>query len=320
MPSFSTHYIFARSVEDRVRDKDSSLSLSKSAFYHGTQGPDFLFTHRVWRLAWGGKTLKDLGSELHHCNPSKMFALMKEYLENEPCDRDIVKSYIYGFLCHYALDRNAHPLIYAVQEELTKAHGLENHLSLTVHNQIEYNIDTMMLKGELGYSNGLVFNNAATLDNNPYLIDEMAGLIAYVVQKMDLGDATKEDIATAYNDMIFSMKMLHDPTGIKRKILGILQTPIKKKIGPLFVGMVRQKNCDNKWDYMNITHKEWAMPYDKRRKSTESFMDLYHKAQLDALELIDAFNSDDAQKAIEELTGNMSFDTGLSYDIKEPIA
>lgn len=320
MPAFSTHYIFAKSIEDKVMSKDTALNFSKSAFYHGTQGPDFLFSHRVWRMAWGGKTLKELGSDLHHCNPSKMFALMKEYLENEPCDRDIIKSYIYGFLCHYALDRNAHPLIYAVQEELTKAHGLENQVDFTVHNQIEFNIDTMLLKSELGYTNGLSFRNADTLDNNPYLIDEMAGLMAYVVPKLGLSDATKEDYVTAYNDMIFALKVLHDNTGTKRKLLGILQTPIKKKIGPLFVGMVRQKDCDNKWDYMNITHKEWAMVYDRSRKSTESFMDLYHRAQGDALNLIDAFNSDDAQKALEELTGNMSFDTGLSYDITEPIA
>lgn len=321
MPAPVTHYIFAKSVENEIAEKYGDFSFSKAAFYYGTQGPDFLFSHKAWRLAWGGENLIALGSELHHTCPSKMFALMKEYLENEPCDRDLIKSYIYGFLAHYALDRNAHPLVYAVQKAYTKAFSLEHYQSIVVHNQIEMNIDTMLLKSELGCKSGIDFRLYNTLDPNPYLIDEISALMAYVVPQTVFCDAAKDDFADAYRDMRLGQIALNDFTGMRRKAVSLIEKPLRKALGgPLLSSLMRPKNGDNKWDYMNITHKEWTAPYDSRVKSTKSFMDLFREAQKDIFGLIDAFNEADAEKAIREYSGDLSFDTGVRYDIKEPIA
>lgn len=320
MPAFSTHYIFAKSIEEGITEK-YDFAFSKAAFYYGTQGPDFLFAHKTWRMVWNGENLVALGSELHHVCPSRMFALMKEYIENEPCDRDLVKSYIYGFLAHYALDRNTHPLVYAVQKQLTKAHSLEHFQPLAVHNQIELNIDTMLVKSELGYKNGIDFRVYETLDTNPYLIDEISALMAYVVPQITFCDASKDDFAEAFKLMRLGQIALGDFTGLRRKAISLIEKPLYKAIGgPIVSSLMRQKHSDNNWDYMNITHKEWSLPYDSRIKSTKSFMDLYREAQTDIFGLIDAFNEEDAEKAIREYSGDMSFDTGVRYDIKEPVA
>ncbi len=321
MPAPGTHYIFAKSVEDRVKEADKSFSFSKAAFYYGTQGPDFLFSHKAWRMAWNGKNLIELGSELHHVCPSKMFALMKEYLENEPCDRDLIKSYIYGFLAHYALDRNAHPLVYAVQNELTKAHSLEKYRSIVVHNQIEMNIDSILIRSELGFKRGIDLRLYDTLDSNPYLIDEMSRLMEYVVPQLVFCDASKEDFADAYRCMRLGQIALNDFTGMRRKAIKLIEKPIEKALGgPLLSSLMRQPYSDNKWDYMNITHKEWAMPFDSRVKSTKSFPDLFADAQEDLFGLITAFNEEDAENAIRDYSGDISFDTGVRYDITEPLA
>lgn len=320
MPAPATHYIFAKSIEDKVASLDTGLAFSKPAFYFGTQGPDFLFSHKVWRMAWNGENLVELGSVLHHVCPSRMFALMKEYLENEPCDRDLIRSYIYGFLAHYALDRNTHPLVYAVQRELTEAHNMGDFRPIVVHNQIELNIDAILVKTELGL-NSLDFRFYETLDTNEYLVDEMSKLMEYVVPKMVFCDASKSDFADAYRDMRLGQIAMADKTGKRRKIIGAIEKAIYKPLGgPLLTSLMRQKSCDNKWDYMNITHKEWAMVYDSRVKSTKSFMDLYHDAQRDIFGLIEAFNSPDAETALRDYSGDISFDTGVRYDIKEPIA
>ena len=319
MPAFASHYIFARSLKDKIQEYDKDLKLSETALNFGTQGPDFLFSHRVWRIAWGGKTLMGLGSELHHCDIVKMFALMKEYLENEPCDKDIVKSYIYGYICHYALDRNAHPLIYSVQKAFTEAKGYQKAIPFSIHNIIEFNIDVFLLRSELGYTDGRAFKASNTIPPDPRVISEISRLMAYVVPKVNGSEATSEDYATAFRDMGTSHRILTDPTGAKRAILNVVQQPIKPFIGPMLVSMIRQKQPDSEWDYMNFTHKEWAMVYDPSRKSTKSFMDLYHDGQADAMRMIEAFNADNAAEKLEELTGNMSFDTGLRYDITEPI-
>ncbi|MDD6021508.1 MAG: zinc dependent phospholipase C family protein [Oscillospiraceae bacterium] len=319
MPAFASHYIFARSLKDKIQEYDKDIKLSQTALYYGTQGPDFLFSHRIWRMAWGGKTLKSLGSQLHHCDIVRMFGLMKEYLENEPCDRDIVKSYIYGYICHYALDRNTHPFIYSVQKALTEAKGYQKAIPFSIHNIVEFNIDVFLLRSELGYTDGRKFCAADTVPKDEHVIDEISLLMAYVVPKVNGNSAGAGEYAEAFRDMGTAHKVLTDKNGVKRKVLNIVQQPIKPFIGPLLISMIRQEKPDSEWDYMNFTHKEWTMPYDSRRKSTKSFMDLYREAQTDAMQLIDAFNSGDAEKKLEELTGNMSFDTGVRYDITQPI-
>ncbi len=320
MPAFGSHYIFARSLKDVIQEYDKNFKLSETALYYGTQGPDFLFSHRIWRIAWGGETLLNLGSELHHCDAVKMFSLMKEYLENESQDKDIAKSYIYGFLCHYALDRNTHPFIYAVQKEYTEAMGYQKALSIGVHNMIEFNIDVYLLRSELGYTDGRAFDSSKTVPKDERVISEMSKLMAYVVPKVNGNTATAEDYATAFRDLGWAHGMLTDKTGIKRGVINVLQQPIKPFIGPLLVSMMRQKQPDNDWDYMNLTHKEWKMPYDPQRKSTKSFMDLYRESKPDAMNMIAAFGSDNFSEKLEEITGNMSFDTGLRFDITEPIS
>lgn len=321
MPAPATHYIFAEKTQEQVMALDTELRFSKAAFYYGTQGPDFLFSHKVWRMAWNGENLVELGSQLHHVCPSKMFALMKEYLENEPCDRDLIKSYIYGFLAHYALDRKTHPLVYAVQKKLTEAHGLEDYRPLVVHNQIELNIDAMLLKSELGYERSIDFKLYKTFDTNPYIIDEMSALMAYVVPQIVFCDAAKSDFADAYRDMRLGQVAMSDITGMRRKLVTLIEKPIHSALGgPLISSLMRQPHGDNKWDYMNLTHKEWSPVFDSRVKSTKSFPELFDEAREDLIKLIEAFNSDDAESAIREYSGDISFDTGVRYDIKEPIA
>lgn len=321
MPAPATHYIFAKQTEDSVMELDRELRFSRSAYYYGTQGPDFLFSHKVWRMAWNGENLVELGSQLHHVCPSKMFALMKEYLENEPCDRDIIKSYIYGFLAHYALDRNAHPLVYAVQRAMTKAFSLEHYRPIVVHNLIELNIDAMLTRSELGYKNAIDFKFYETLDPNAYLIDEMASLMAYVVPKLVFCDAQKSDFADAYRHMRLGQIAMSDNTGMRRKVIGIIEKPVYKAMGgPLLTSLMRQPVSDNKWDYMNLAHREWSVLLDSRIKSNKSFPELFNDAKTDILNLVKAFNGPDAEKALSEYSGDMSFDDGVRYDIREPIA
>ena len=314
MPAVVSHYIHAKSVEEKIKALNPDLDFCETAYNYGAQGPDFLFSHKVWLTLVGGDNLYELGSALHSCNTSEFFAVAKEYIENESCDKGVALSFIYGFLCHYALDRFTHPLIYAVQEQYTKAFGLENGISFSVHNIIEYTIDTMLLKSEMGISDGRVFDNSSVIPEDARVIEEMSRLMAYVVPRTVGHQATVEDYKDGFRHMVLTQKLLYDPKGIKRGILSIPQKPLLRITGPLLVGMLRQKRCDGKWDYMNLTHKEWSMVHAPERKSTDSFMDLYKASQQDALNLVAAFESDNPAKAIEELTDNMSYDTGLRYD------
>ena len=78
MPAFVSHYIHAKSVEEKIKELNPSLKFSEAAYNYGAQGPDFLFSHKVWLTLIGGENLGELASALHSCNTSEFFATAKE--------------------------------------------------------------------------------------------------------------------------------------------------------------------------------------------------------------------------------------------------
>ena len=319
MPAFTTHYLLIKSIEDKIKDCDKDLKLNEKALVYGAQGPDIFFCHEVWKTIWNGNNLFTLGSSMHECETSKLFSLMKDYLYNEDCDRDIVESYIYGFLSHYSLDRLAHPYIYSIQDRVIKEDHYEHYIPNSVHGYIESMIDTDMLKLELGMEDGRKFKGQDFISGDKHLIEEMSKLMAYVVPKMFNLNFDIEEYRKSYRHTLLVQKLLYDPKGIKHKILMKLGTPIRNKIGPRVTGMFRPEKSDGRWDYMNYAHEKWTMVYDRKQCFTKSFKDLFDEAKVDTINLINAFNSPNPAKAIRDIAGDMSFDTGLRYDIKEPI-
>lgn len=318
MPAFTTHYLLVKSIEDRIQECDRNLKINEPALVLGAQGPDIFFFHRVWKMIWGGN-LEALGDAMHQCETSKLFVLMKEYLTNEKCDKDIVESYIYGFLSHYALDRNGHPFIFSIQDKIIKEGHYEHYMPSSVHGYVESMIDVEMLKNELGETDGRAFKGQDYISTDENLIEELSKLMAHVVPRMFGINNDIEEYRTAYRDTTLVQKLLYDPNDKKKNFLKKVGKPIRKKIGPKITGMMRPEKCDTRWDYMNYSHTEWAMVYDKTKKFTTSFVDIFNIAKDDTINLINAFNCDDTAKAIRDVAGDMSFDTGLRYDIKEPL-
>ena len=107
MPAFSTHYLFARELMEQIEAMTPETRLDPDAVYYGTQGPDVLFFHRILPTM-PGKSCNPAGSRMHRANPNVLFEAMLRYAQALPeAGRDQALSYIYGFLCHYALDRVA---------------------------------------------------------------------------------------------------------------------------------------------------------------------------------------------------------------------
>ena len=135
MPAYLTHRIAAQ----RVLEKTGEGIKNKEAFYLGSQGPDVLFfrNFQPWRDATLSLTL---GIDMHSKHVRELFEHGLEYVRNyKGEDRDELVSYMAGMVVHYAIDKNAHPFVYA------KA-GTDS----AIHNRIEFMWDSIITKQTWG--------------------------------------------------------------------------------------------------------------------------------------------------------------------------
>ncbi len=151
MPAFISHALFGEEVQLRLHPVLQAVTERYPAeFYWGLQGPDLLF----FRDAVGGKSpLPGLGSLLHREKAGELLRCICLYIrrrEREGCpDGERLRSYFYGFLCHYALDSHCHPYIYYVEERRKVSTKLSAWGG--IHDQIESELDTELwrkLRGE----------------------------------------------------------------------------------------------------------------------------------------------------------------------------
>lgn len=306
MPAFSTHYIFARELMKDIKEL-ADFEIDEDAVLFGSQGPDVFFFHRA--LPWMiGKPLREVGNQLHRAPASKIFDALREYIlfsKNE----SIAKSFAYGMMLHYALDRKCHPYVYFLQYKMVEKNPKLN--SGTVHNTIEFAMDSYLVNKKLGIDEPTKYDTASTVNLKKTTVDEVAKEICYIVNKVIDYDLSIEDSTQALLDMKYVQKATTDPTDVKKKILGPFETaisPITK--GFKFTAMMRHDDIEEAKKYGNLNHKEWTSPYSNE-KSTDSFEDLFDKAKIEAMSMLKRYqNGDDTYK----ITNNLSFLTGVEVE------
>ena len=134
---------------------------------------------------------------------------------------------------------------------------------------------------------------------------------------------------SSYTDMMRAMSLFHDPSGIKRKLLG-------SAIEPFVAGRRDAPGAGgNPGDLLNERREEWRHPADAARKSRDSFWDLWETALADGERLLRAAAAwlnavraaraeprhADHSAAIDALwreftdsLGDVSYETGLPSD------
>ena len=134
MPEAYTHLRTARAAARMAR-----LAVADpAAFAAGANGPDMLFCYRAWRRAEKrGVNLPALGARMHE---QATGAVLRSLIERavSPAER----SYVLGFLCHYATDCTLHPYV----EMLTLPGGL--YARRGGHAYFEIGLDSALHKQE----------------------------------------------------------------------------------------------------------------------------------------------------------------------------
>lgn len=303
MPAYSTHYIFAKELKDKI-EQNVDFKLNDAALFIGTQGPDIFFDHRVmpWMI---GKSMRKIGSLLHRAKPALIFDKMREYIDLSS-NKDIAKSYAAGFILHYALDRNCHPYVYALQDKMVKANPKLN--AHTAHNTIEFSMDTYLLTKRLKIENAHLFETAGTLIFNEEELDETGKMISFVASGVTGKKVTAQSAETAIKDIKYIQKLTTDKSGKKEKLIKIIDAAVAPFSNNFkFIALLRPKDLENAKKYGNIERKIWVSPYDKLKRY-DSFEDLFEFAKDDAINMISKFFAGDDTYLI---TKNKSFLTGV---------
>ena len=127
MPALITHHLFGEESAKLLPDGLVSSEEELLAFLLGNQGPDPFF-FRVLGTPSGVRGALQLGHRMHNERMTRAFQALRESVGRLPeHDRGIGRAFALGMLSHYALDRVAHPFVYAQQHELVeKGEGLED--------------------------------------------------------------------------------------------------------------------------------------------------------------------------------------------------
>ncbi len=292
MPNIWTHKIFAERIAEKAR-----LDFTKyhKVFTFGAQGPDPFFYHHFW--PWKKKHSFDwIGSKLHseHCG---LFLIeMIKYVKQHPDDW-LLKSYVFGFISHHILDRNAHPYIHFKAGNDGKRHTYLEVLIDTLLMKHYYKIDTWRTpvypQIDIGY-------------DLPSSIQNMLVHLLKEVHEIDISNLNQV-INQSYQDMKGALNFLYDPNGIKKRLLG-------KQVS----FYTYAKEIPNK-DILNVNHNDWLHPTNEKEVSTDSFFDILQRAEEEGVEIFQAIENyltgmEADIQLVEQLIGDISYDTGKACD------
>lgn len=120
MPATYAHFRFGREVLRRLSPETREAIAPRIQLYHiGLHGPDIFFYYHPLSK----NPVQALGGQLHLLSGREIFTRMEAVRDRYPADsRRGLEAYIFGFICHYALDSSAHGTVHKGIKETGVSH------------------------------------------------------------------------------------------------------------------------------------------------------------------------------------------------------
>ncbi len=276
MPAATTHVIFAKEVYERLPQQIQNEITNKHMFYLGSQGPDMLFFHRASVLPG---SLKKYGDMLHEEKIWDVIQFFEEYSAN---DRDLF-SYYLGYLCHYALDSQAHPLIFAYARSKSLETGDNEGV---IHVTSEGAIDVWLLNQRgRKISSYDVYKDIHVSHNDR---KKLSVMYFKMLKKIFNIDVKVIDVYTAIQE-ISSWTHFIAPRQTTYNLIHRMETMFKMPHG--ISGMMLVNKTD--FSIINLDHKKYPLIFDETKTISASFPELYGKAIFKACRLLDHHDKSD---------------------------
>ncbi|WP_202710156.1 zinc dependent phospholipase C family protein [Sporosalibacterium faouarense] len=300
MPDIITHILFGQDMLSKLKDNEFHKNFvdNKGLFILGCQGPDIFFYNDF--LPWvKDKRGPKIGKLMHLKNTGEFFIEGLKYIKNKinnSNEKKVLFTYLSGFMCHFALDRKAHPYIYYFTGEYDKNRP-DTYKYKGYHKRFELIIDTILLmkkqnKRSYKYK---VTDKINAGENLPDSIQKFYNYIIELLYKIEIDSHLAND---AYRDMKKVFKLIYDPIGIKKGMLCILEILLNDKGN--YCNLTYPRHIEDDIDYMNDLKLQWNHPCDKKDVCNDSFYDIYNKALDDGRRMI--------LNAIEYIQGNKNIE------------
>lgn len=319
MPNLVTHYLCGLEAIEALENQECKKLVQKhqNVFNLGTQGPDILFYYEIW--PWSSKSIEtNIGQTMHISKVNKVFGAFIDYIAGQSgYARDVLTVYLLGFICHNCMDSIGHPYIF-YRSGFNIPEYINENLFLCYHRRFETSIDVLLCKKHLNKRVHEI-NCDRLIQVNETELNLIGEMYASAVKKVFDSDIQKKKVRRAVREMQLVEKLLKDPHGIKKKLIGFFDKLIYRF--PLYSSLIFPLEVKDGLDYLNLSHREWCMPFDNTIKSTKSFIDLFSDAvrrtQQLSNDLYNAiFNNNSNIHHVLELLGNNSYTTGVDCDMQ----
>lgn len=308
MPGIISHFLCAEKAYGLIREKNLTGS-QKDAYLWGAQGPDLLFYHRFFPWDRGNKLI-EYGTRIHNEKPSLMFEITRQYQNRGPALPDAANAFILGNLCHYALDRAAHPFVLYGVRELKKTR--EYPPSMNLHALIESSLDIILLRAEKDLLAPDLDLRSAIPKNREVSV-MLPDFYKYFLRRRFGADPGTRELNCIYSDAIRMFGILNDKTMLKKPAVEMIEGIFRKK--GVISTQIHSITEGDEWDYANIGNMEWENPMSSSNPKTDSFFDIFRQAVLDSVNLAQAYT--DALKSdtpMRSILGDISFANGTQLN------
>lgn len=304
MPSNVVHCYFAQKVYDSLNaEARAIIDKDKQAFFVGAQGPDLMFYMRFRK-----PPINKLGEMLHDSfGTGELMRQSAAYAAAN--DTDTMMPFIFGQLCHYALDSELHSYIYYRESDLPAHYPKSAHKY--IHVVFESGLDYLCVRDYL--KKNTKFYKAYKNLNISAASRRAVSLYYSRVAAPSFGiDLPPKYPYKAINLMRLFYRMLDDITGIRyiviRGVEVILRSP------QMVSAFIRPRKERKGEDWLNQSR----MPFPKHRNLphtvTHTVQEMAADAHAKALKLI--YNFYGLAQGKNELDGSL-YAKNYCGDLKE---
>ncbi len=317
MPALITHYLCGSKMISLIEDDTVKKHISdfRNAFNLGTQGPDILFYYGAW--PWTkSKGIPEIGNRLHDTKTGQFISEALKYSSGSDEDqKSLLTAYLYGYICHYALDCHTHPYIFYRTGFVRKGESYTGKYTC-YHRMFETALDVLMLERELGLKPP-EFNASEKIRVSRQASASIGELYSNILERVYSENIDIATVCQAISDISAVSSALRDRTGIKKLLLKNIEKLMGKL--PMFSSMILPLKIIDGRDYLNLLHNIWSFPWDPASVNTASFPDMFEAAAAEAAKLCTAakdyiYEGAEIEKVMD-LIGNRSFSTGMDCSL-----
>lgn len=270
MPYLYTHQFICEKVKAQLPERTQKYVTKLPEYYLGAQGGDIFYLYKLQECS------KNLGKYLHRANIKKTFSC---FLKSAREENASVRSYIAGYITHYAADTVFHPYIYNLLKTYkTEKDGFKGNR----HALIESDIDSYFTQTFLGI--------APNEYQYPFELSQVD--LKDIFNLIDDATSSRTKKHLSYSAFKRSVKnffkysaMAVDKSGIKKKIVFGAEYIFHL---PHTLSVLIRRNAYNE-KYFNFDKKPWVSPYDDSLVYTDDINGLFDRAVFESVKHIVRF-------------------------------